>query len=58
MKFRMDSLHYALLAVVVLLAVYCGSSVFREGANTSSHNTRREAQHNEEPTLLKPRWVE
>ena len=30
MKFRMDSLHYALLAVVVLLAVYCGASFFRE----------------------------
>ena len=26
----MDSLHYALLAVVVLLAVYCGASFFRE----------------------------
>ena len=34
MKFRMDSLHYALLAVVVLLAVYCGASFFRE-ASTS-----------------------
>ena len=29
MKFRMDSLHYALLAVVVLLAVYAFGS-FRE----------------------------
>ena len=27
----MDALHYALLAVVVLLAVYCGASFFREG---------------------------
>ena len=32
MKFRMDSLHYALLAVVVvLLAVYCATRFFREG---------------------------
>ena len=30
MKFRMDALHYALLAVVVLLAVYAFGS-FREG---------------------------
>ncbi len=29
MKF--NSLHYALLAVVVLLAVYCGTLYFREG---------------------------
>ena len=36
----MDALHYALLAVVLLLAVYCGASFFREGINTSSHNTR------------------
>ena len=31
MKMKMDSLHYALLAVVVLLAVYCGASFFRVG---------------------------
>ena len=31
MKFRMDALHYALLAVVVLLVVYCGASFLREG---------------------------
>ena len=28
----MDSLHYALLAVVVLLVVYCGASFFREAS--------------------------
>ena len=27
---RMDALHYALLAVVVLLVVYCGASFLRE----------------------------
>ena len=32
MKFRMDALHYALLAVVVLLVVYCGASFLREGS--------------------------
>ena len=31
MKMKMDSLHYALLAVVVLLAVYSGASFFRVG---------------------------
>ena len=31
----MDSLHYALLAVVVLLAVYCGTLYFREGVGAS-----------------------
>ena len=30
LRMRMDALHYALLAVVVLLAVYCGASFFRE----------------------------
>ena len=34
LRMRMDALHYALLAVVVLLAVYCGASFFRE-ASTS-----------------------
>ncbi len=29
---KLDSLHYALLAVVVLLAVYCGASFFREAS--------------------------
>ena len=41
MKLRMDALHYALLAVVVLLAVYCGASFFREGihgAHTIAHS--------------------
>ena len=31
MKFRMDSLHYALLAVVVLLAVYVLRPLKKEG---------------------------
>ena len=31
MKLKMSSLHYALLAGVVLLVVYCGVSFFREG---------------------------
>ena len=30
MKF--NSLHYAMLAIVILLAVYCGTLYFREGA--------------------------
>ena len=29
----MDSLHYALLAVLALLLVYCGTRFFREGNN-------------------------
>jgi hypothetical protein len=33
MKF--NSLHYALLAIVVLLAVYCGTLYFREGAEAT-----------------------
>ena len=37
MKF--NSLHYALLAVVVLLAVYCGASFFRE-VETAGTNRR------------------
>ena len=31
MKLRMDSLHYALSAVLVLLLVYCGTRFFKEG---------------------------
>ena len=33
---KLDSLHYALLAVVVLLAVYCGASFFREASTSDS----------------------
>ncbi len=33
MKF--NSLHYALLTIVVLLAVYCGTLYFREGARAT-----------------------
>ena len=42
MKLRMDVLHYALLAVVVLLAVYVarGSGLFREGAGHESHKKK------------------
>ena len=32
MKLRMDALHYALLAVVVLLILYCGTRFVKEGA--------------------------
>ena len=39
LRMRMDALHYALLAVVVLLAVYCGASFFRE-VETASTNRR------------------
>ena len=35
MKLRMDALHYALLAVVVLLTVYCSTLYFREGAKAT-----------------------
>ena len=30
MKFRMDALHYALLAVLILIAVYCGNTLLRK----------------------------
>ena len=41
MKFRMDALHYALLAVVVLLVVYCGASFFREASTPKdSHDEK------------------
>ena len=41
LRMRMDALHYALLAVVVLMAVYCGSSVFREASTPKdSHDER------------------
>ena len=35
MKLKMDSLHYALLAIIVLLAVYCATRFFREGADVA-----------------------
>ena len=37
MKFRMDALHYALLAALVLLVLYAARShgMFKEGANIS-----------------------
>ena len=35
MKMKMDSLHYALLAIIVLLAVYCATRFFREGADVA-----------------------
>ena len=31
MKFRMNALHYALLAIVILLIVYYGTNLLREG---------------------------
>ena len=39
MRFRMDALHYALLAVVVLLAVYAFGS-FKEGAVSHTATSR------------------
>ena len=33
MKFRMDALHYALLAVLILIAVYCGNTLLRKEEN-------------------------
>ena len=60
MKFRMDSLHYALLAIIVLLAVYYATRFFREGTNdlTAFANqralTEREAKEGISALLTKP----
>ena len=52
MKFRMDALHYALLAVVVLLVVYCGASFFREGLCTGAKCKVTNAEEQQARTYL------
>ena len=52
MKFRMDALHYALLAVVVLLVVYCGASFFREGLCSGARCKVTNAQERKARTYL------
>ena len=43
MKMKMDALHYALLAVVVLLAVYCASRFLRSVREGNVHKGKKKS---------------
>ena len=41
MELKLDLLHFVLLAIVVLLAVYCAAGALREGAITTGGKVNR-----------------
>ena len=45
MKMKMDALHYALLAVVVLLAVYCASRFLRSVREGNAHKEKKSEKY-------------
>ena len=45
MKFRMNALHYALVAIVILLIVYYGTNVLREGKDDCTKYCKKWNKH-------------
>ena len=51
---KLDSLHYALLAVLALLLVYCGTRFFKEGLPHSQTKSSKQKAHKSTFNELSP----